>query len=48
MRKDVIGLTDAFGLPDFVLKAPIARYDGDIYQSKFFILVAEPFLIPVT
>jgi acyl-CoA oxidase len=34
MRKDVVGLTDAFGLPDFVLKAPIARYDGDIYQSK--------------
>lgn len=36
MRKDVIGLTDAFGLPDFVLKAPIAKYDGDIYQSKLF------------
>lgn len=34
MRKDVVGLTDGFGLPDFVLKAPIARYDGDIYQSK--------------
>lgn len=30
----MVGLTDAFGLPDFVLKAPIARYDGDIYQSK--------------
>jgi acyl-CoA oxidase len=34
MRKDVIGLTDGFGLPDFVLKSPIARYDGNIYGGK--------------
>jgi acyl-CoA oxidase len=34
LRKQVIGLTDGFGFPDFVLKAPIAKYDGDIYQSK--------------
>lgn len=39
MRKDVVGLTDGFGLPDFVLKAPIARYDGDIYQSKCLFIV---------
>jgi acyl-CoA oxidase len=40
MRHEVIGLTDGFGLPDFVLKAPIAKYDGDIYQSKgaFYVL----------
>lgn len=38
LRKQVIGLTDGFGFPDFVLKAPIAKYDGDIYQSKFFIV----------
>lgn len=37
MRKEVIGLTDGFGLPDFVLKAPIAKYDGDIYQCKYFV-----------
>jgi acyl-CoA oxidase len=34
LRTQVIGLTDGFGFPDFVLKAPIAKYDGDIYQSK--------------
>lgn len=34
LRKQVIGLTDSFGFPDFVLKAPIAKYDGDIYQRK--------------
>lgn len=34
LRYQVIGLTDGFGIPDFVLKAPIAKYDGDIYQSK--------------
>ncbi|CAO3699925.1 unnamed protein product [Rhizopus microsporus] len=34
LRHQVIGLTDGFGIPDFVLKAPIAKYDGDIYQSK--------------
>lgn len=34
LRTQVIGLTDGFGLPDFVLKAPIAKYDGDIYSSK--------------
>lgn len=34
MRNEVIGLTDGFGLPDFVLKAPIAKYDGNIYQGK--------------
>lgn len=34
MRYQVIGLTDGFGLPDFVLKAPIAKYDGNIYQGK--------------
>lgn len=34
MRYDVIGLTDGFGLPDFILKAPIAKYNGDIYPGK--------------
>lgn len=35
MRYEIIGLTDAFGYPDFVLKAPIARYDGNIYERKY-------------
>ncbi|KAI9311821.1 hypothetical protein BX666DRAFT_1992799 [Dichotomocladium elegans] len=33
LRKQVVGLTDAFAYPDFVLKAPIAKYDGDIYEA---------------
>lgn len=35
LRKQVIGLTDGFGFPDFILKAPIGRYDGDIYERKY-------------
>ncbi|KAI7853703.1 acyl-CoA dehydrogenase/oxidase [Circinella umbellata] len=35
LRKQLIGLTDAWGYPDFVLKAPIAKYDGDIYEPYF-------------
>ncbi|KAG2215644.1 hypothetical protein INT46_006248 [Mucor plumbeus] len=42
LRKQVIGLTDAFGFPDFVLKAPIAKYDGDIYQTYLETLLAAP------
>jgi acyl-CoA oxidase len=34
LRKDVIGLTDAWGIPDFIHKAPIGKYDGDIYPGK--------------
>lgn len=34
LRKQVIGLTDAWGYPDFILKAPIAKYDGRIYECK--------------
>ncbi|KAF1805085.1 acyl-CoA dehydrogenase/oxidase [Mucor lusitanicus] len=42
MRYQVIGLTDGFGLPDFVLKAPIAKYDGNIYQAYFETLLQAP------
>ncbi|CAO0800670.1 unnamed protein product [Mucor circinelloides] len=42
MRYEVIGLTDGFGLPDFVLKAPIAKYDGNIYQAYFETLLQAP------
>jgi acyl-CoA oxidase len=34
LRKDAVALVDAFGYPDFVLKAPIGRYNGDIYTGK--------------
>ncbi|KAI7892206.1 acyl-CoA dehydrogenase/oxidase [Mucor mucedo] len=42
LRMQVIGLTDGFGFPDFILKAPIARYDGDIYQPYLETLIASP------
>ncbi|KAI9305708.1 acyl-CoA dehydrogenase/oxidase [Cunninghamella echinulata] len=47
LRHQVIGLTDAWGLPDFVLKAPIAKYDGDIYQAYFDTLLQAPKAIGV-
>jgi acyl-CoA oxidase len=34
LRKDAVPLVDAWGFPDFVIKAPIGRYDGDIYSRK--------------
>ncbi|ORZ08901.1 acyl-CoA dehydrogenase/oxidase [Absidia repens] len=42
LRSQVIGLTDAWGFPDFVLKAPIAKYDGDIYQTYFETILTAP------
>ncbi|KAJ2964706.1 hypothetical protein NQZ79_g482 [Umbelopsis isabellina] len=42
LRKDVIGLTDAWGIPDFIHKAPIGRYDGDIYPDYLKTLVNAP------
>ncbi|KAI8145016.1 acyl-CoA dehydrogenase/oxidase [Fennellomyces sp. T-0311] len=42
LRKQVIGLTDAFSFPDFVLKAPIAKYDGNIYEPYFETLLQAP------
>ncbi|KAI7885421.1 acyl-CoA oxidase [Lichtheimia hyalospora FSU 10163] len=42
LRKQVIGLTDAWGYPDFVLKAPIAKYDGNIYEPYFDTLLMAP------
>lgn len=32
----MIGLTDAFNFPDFALKSPIGKYDGQIYEGKSF------------
>ncbi|CAO3649136.1 unnamed protein product [Cunninghamella blakesleeana] len=42
LRYQVIGLTDAWSFPDFILKAPIAKYDGDIYQAYFDTLLQAP------
>ncbi|KAG0349450.1 acyl-Coenzyme A oxidase [Podila humilis] len=35
LRKDAIPLVDAWMIPDFILKAPIGKYDGDIYPAYF-------------
>ncbi|KAI9033595.1 hypothetical protein CLU79DRAFT_724499 [Phycomyces nitens] len=42
LRSQVIGLTDGFGYPDFIVKAPIGKYDGDIYQAYFDTLLQAP------
>ncbi|KAG0770436.1 hypothetical protein G6F16_007453 [Rhizopus arrhizus] len=42
LRSQVVGLTDSYGLPDFVLKAPIGKYDGNIYESYFDSLLLAP------
>ncbi|AJS05516.1 Pox1p [Saccharomyces cerevisiae YJM1400] len=35
VRKDCIGLTDSFELPDAMLNSPIGYFDGDIYHNYF-------------
>lgn len=35
IRKECIGLTDAFKFPDAMINAPIGYYDGDIYNNYF-------------
>ena len=35
VRDQVIGLTDAFGLSDFFINAPIGSYDGNVYEKYF-------------
>ncbi|KAF9435136.1 acyl-Coenzyme A oxidase [Entomortierella beljakovae] len=35
LRKDAVPLVDAWEVPDFILKAPIGKYDGDIYPAYF-------------
>lgn len=35
VRKDVIGYTDAFNVPDFFLNSAIGRADGDVYKNYF-------------
>jgi acyl-CoA oxidase len=35
LRKEAVPLVDAWGLPDYIIKAPIGKYDGDIYPAYF-------------
>ena len=34
IKRHAIPLTDGLMFPDFILKAPIGSYDGNIYESK--------------
>lgn len=36
LRGDAVALVDSMGFPDFILKAPIGRFDGDIYTGIFY------------
>ncbi|TPX64979.1 acyl-CoA oxidase [Spizellomyces sp. 'palustris'] len=42
LRNDVVPLMDAFGRPDFLLKSPLGRYDGDIYNAYFDTVTRAP------
>jgi acyl-CoA oxidase len=35
VRKSAVAYVDGFDFPDFILKAPVGRYDGNIYESYF-------------
>jgi len=35
-------LVDAFNIPDFILKAPMGKADGDIYQAYFDTVTSAP------
>ncbi|KAG0245587.1 acyl-Coenzyme A oxidase [Mortierella sp. GBA43] len=35
LRKEAVPLVDAWGLPDYIVKAPIGKYDGNIYPAYF-------------
>lgn len=42
IRKDAVLLVDAFNYTDWVLKAPIGKYDGDIYNEYFKVVNEAP------
>lgn len=35
LRPQVIALTDAFGLSDYVINSPLGCADGDVYRRMF-------------
>ncbi|CAI2163913.1 16763_t:CDS:10 [Funneliformis geosporum] len=47
IRKECIPLVDSWGYPDFVLKAPLGKFDGDVYPAYFNIMRAAPDCIGV-
>ncbi|GBB90106.1 hypothetical protein RclHR1_00170010 [Rhizophagus clarus] len=42
IRKECIPLVDSWGFPDFILKAPLGKYDGDVYTAYLETLKAAP------
>jgi acyl-CoA oxidase len=42
IRKDVVPIVDAIAVPDFVLKSPLGRYDGEIYTNYFQTVLESP------
>mmetsp|Transcript_41667 Transcript_41667/g.105060 ORF Transcript_41667/g.105060 Transcript_41667/m.105060 type:complete len:715 (-) Transcript_41667:77-2221(-) len=42
LRTQVVSLSDAFNYPDFVLRAPMGRFDGDIYRAYLDTMKAAP------
>ena len=42
LRQQCIPISDSFGFPDFVLKSPFGRYDGNVYESFFQRVMVAP------
>lgn len=42
IRPQVVPLIDAFAIPDWVIKSPFGRYDGDIYNKYFEMVNSAP------
>ncbi|PKY41468.1 acyl-CoA oxidase [Rhizophagus irregularis] len=42
IRKECIPLVDSWGFSDFMLKAPLGKYDGDVYTAYLDTLKAAP------
>lgn len=45
IRKECIPLVDSWGFSDFMLKAPLGKYDGDVYTGRLNIYINCKFLI---
>jgi len=42
LRVNAVGLVDCFNYADFILKAPLGCYDGDIYRKYFDVVKNGP------
>jgi hypothetical protein len=42
VREQCVPLVDAFNIPDWILKAPVGRADGDIYRNYFATVLKAP------